>query len=205
MDKLNDFKNNVKNNKVLSYVIGGLLALLGILVIIFPAFWVKFFVVIFGLGAIAYGVYIFMPVRSLENSRFKKMILIKACVSVVFGLLSVIIPLAVATAAWKVIVYLFALSLIAMSALGFYSATIASYEGVLRKRNIIENLLLLLAAIVLFLISPEKLGTAIIRIVGICALLAGLAWLVFTFFAKPVEIIVSEADVTIVDDDSENQ
>ena len=40
------------------YLISGILAaLLGILIIIFPAFWIKLVVVIIGLAAIAYGIY----------------------------------------------------------------------------------------------------------------------------------------------------
>ena len=40
------------------YLISGILAaLLGLLIIIFPTFWIKLVVVIIGLAAIAYGIY----------------------------------------------------------------------------------------------------------------------------------------------------
>ena len=40
------------------YLFSGILAaLLGLLVIIFPAFWIKLVVVIIGLAAIGYGIY----------------------------------------------------------------------------------------------------------------------------------------------------
>lgn len=192
--------------KILPYVYGGLLVLCGILIVAIPSFWVKFFVVIFGLGAIAYGIYEFTQLKSIPDDaeKYKKSVTIKACVSVVFGILSVIIPIAVAAAAWRIIVYFFAVGLIITSALGFYSVSVLKGDDSKRKQYIIENLLLLVVAVLLFLISPEKLGATIIRLVGIVAIVAGVLWIVFhVISSKGSKDIVVAAETVVVKDDSE--
>ena len=63
-----------------------------------------------------------------------------------------------------------------------------------RKRYIVENLSLMLAGILLILISPEKLGIFIIRIIGIAALLVGIV-----FLAIQIIGIVNHKDSIVVD------
>ena len=128
--------------------------------------------------------------------------MIKASVSVVFGVLSVIIPVAVADTLWKIGVYLFAAGLIIVSALGFYSVSVLQETSPKRKQYIIENLALLVVAIVMFLISPDSLGKTIIRIVGVIGIIAGLLWIVITAITKPgvtKDIVVEAENVDVTD------
>lgn len=185
---------NIFKGSILPFVYGALLIILGILITVVPAFWVKLFVVVFGICSIAYGIYTLLPLKDLESSQYKTMSIVKGLVNILFGILSVIIPIAVAKTTWKVIVYIFAVELILSSAAGFYLTSIVSLDGKDRKRTIFENVFMLFAAIILFLISPDKLGTAIIRIVGVCTILVGIVFVVIRLTSKK-DIVVTNVEV----------
>lgn len=185
---------NIFKGSILPFVYGALLIILGILIIVFPAFWVKLFVVVFGICSIAYGIYTLLQLKNLESSQYKTMSIVKGLVNILFGILSVIIPIAVAKATWKVIVYIFAVELILSSGVGFYLTSIVALDGENRKRAIFENAFMLLAAIILFLISPEKLGNVIIRIIGVCTILVGIVFIVIRLTSKK-DIVVTDAEV----------
>ena len=178
------------------YLFSGILAaLLGLLVIIFPAFWIKLVVVILGLAAIAYGIYSLKITKVISDElNYRRTILIKSIVSIVVGLMAVLFPLAIGGAAWTAMIWLLIFYLLISAAAGFYAAALLKDSGVERKRYIIENLLLLAAAVVLILISPRSLGNAIIRLIGIVVLVAGLALILFDVFSArgKVEVIIKD-------------
>ena len=178
------------------YLFSGILAaLLGLLVIIFPAFWIKLVVVILGLAAIAYGIYSLKITKVISDElNYRRTILIKSIVSIVAGLMAVLFPLAIGGAAWTAMIWLLIFYLLISAATGFYAAALLKDSGVERKRYIIENLLLLAAAVVLILISPRSLGNAIIRLIGIVVLVAGLALILFDVFSArgKVEVIIKD-------------
>lgn len=178
------------------YLFSGILAaLLGLLVIIFPAFWIKLVVVILGLAAIAYGIYSLKITKVISDEiNYRRTILIKSIVSIVAGAMAVLFPLAIGGAAWTAMIWLLIFYLLVSAAAGFYAAALLKDSGVERKRYIIENLLLLAGAVVLILISPRSLGNAIIRLIGIVVLVAGLALILFDVFSSrgQVEVIVKD-------------
>ena len=178
------------------YLFSGILAaLLGILVIIFPAFWIKLVVIIIGLAAIAYGIYSLKFTKVISDDLYyRRTILIKSIVSIIAGVMAVLFPLAIGGAAWTAMIWLLIIYLLASGAIGFYAAALLKDAGVERKRYIIENLLLLAIAVVLILISPRALGNAIIRLIGIVVLIAGLALILFDVFAGKGEIEVVVKD-----------
>lgn len=196
------------------YLFSGILAaLLGLLVIIFPAFWIKLVVVILGLAAIAYGIYSLKITKVISDElNYRRTILIKSIVSIVAGLMAVLFPLAIGGAAWTAMIWLLIFYLLISAAAGFYAAALLKDSGVERKRYIIENLLLLACAVILILISPRSLGNAIIRLIGIVVLVAGLALILFDVFSArgEVEVIIknerpakTEEDVVNRDGDAE--
>lgn len=185
--------------------LGAVLAALGLLVIIFPSFWIKIIVVLLGAGAICYGVYNIVVAKNVfENTKFTNIILIKSIASIMIGTLAVVLPLAFANTVLKLMIFVLALYLIVASGIGFYSVSLLKDTGVDRKKYIWENLVLLVAAVLLFLISPEKLGSAIVRIIGIVALVAGAVLLFIEFGLKRKNEIVVEAE-TVVDDVSADE
>ncbi len=172
------------------YLFSGILAaLLGLLVIIFPSFWIKLVVVIIGLAAIGYGVYCLKFTKALSDDiYYKRTILIKSIVSIIAGVMAVLFPLAIGGAAWTAMIWVLIIYLLASAAIGFYAAALLKDSGVERKRYIIENLLLLAVAVILILISPRALGNAIIRLIGIVVLVAGIALILFDVLTSKNEI-----------------
>lgn len=188
-----------------SKFLGGILAALGILVVIFPAFWIKIIVVLLGAAAVVYGIYnILVTKKVFENSRFTNVILVKSIVSIMVGTLAVVVPLAFVNTIWKVMMYILAVYLIVAGVMGFYSVTLLKDSSIDRKKYVWENLILFVVAVLLFLISPEKLGTAIVRIIGVATFIAGGIMLFLQFGMKKKEIVV-EAEVVDNDKAEENK
>lgn len=179
------------------YLFSGILAaLLGLLVIIFPSFWIKLVVVIIGLAAIAYGIYSLKFTKALSDDiYYRRTILIKSIVSIIAGVMAVLFPLAIGGAAWTAMIWVLIIYLLASAAIGFYAAALLKDSGVERKRYIIENLLLLAVAVVLILISPRALGNAIIRLIGIVVLVAGIALILFDVLTSKNEITAEVVEV----------
>lgn len=178
------------------YLFSGILAaLLGILIIIFPSFWIKLVVIIIGVAAIVYGIYSLRFTKSISDDvYYRRSIIIKSIVSIIAGVMAVLFPLAIGGAAWTAMIWMLIIYLLASAAIGFYAAALIKDAGVERKRYIIENLLLLAIAVVLILISPRALGNAIIRLIGIVVLVAGLGLILFDVFSGrgEVEVIIKD-------------
>ena len=184
------------------YLFSGILAaLLGLLVIIFPSFWIKLVVVIIGLAAIAYGIYCLKFTKILSDDiYYRRSILIKSIVSSIAGVMAVLFPLAIGGAAWTAMIWVLIIYLLASAAIGFYAAALLKDSGVERKRYIIENLLLLAVAVILILISPRALGNAIIRLIGIVVMVAGISLILFDLLTSKNEI---KAEVVEVKDENQ--
>ena len=183
------------------YLFSGILAaLLGLLVIIFPSFWIKLVVVIIGLAAIGYGIYCLKFTKALsEDIYYRRTILIKSIVSIIAGVMAVLFPLAIGGAAWTAMIWVLIIYLLASAAIGFYAAALLKDSGVERKRYIIENLLLLAVAVILILISPRALGNAIIRLIGIVVMVAGISLILFDLLTSKNEV---KAEVVEVKDEN---
>lgn len=179
------------------YLFSGILAaILGLLVIIFPQFWIRLVVVIIGLAAIAYGIYCIKFTKAVfDDSYYKRTILIKSIVSIIAGIMAVLFPLAIGGAAWTAMIWVLIIYLLVSAAIGFYAAALLKDSGVERKRFIVENLLLLAVAVVLILISPRALGNAIIRLIGIIVMVAGIVLIVFDILSSKNEVKAEVIDI----------
>lgn len=192
-----------------NWLFGAGLAVLGLLLIIFPAFWIKLVVIILGLSSIAYGIYNLKITKLISNDDFyKKIILIRSGASITIGVLAVVFPLAIGEAMWSAMIYILAIYLILAAAIGFYSVSLLKDAGIDRKRYIFENLFLVIAAVLLFLIGPKNLGEAIIRIVGIAGFLVGAALLFISYSGakkeKAENIVVESSEVIVENSASES-
>lgn len=187
---------------------GILLFAIGLLVIIFPQFWLNVVVVMLGIGAIVYGIYNLKFVKAIsENNYYNKTILLRGIISIIIGLIVIFFPW-VPSALWGVIIWVLIIYLIASSIMGFYAAALLKNTGINRKKYVIENIGLLVLAIVLILITPQKLGESLMRIVGIITLILGVAIAAFAIFAIVREkndvvatVEVSDSDVVVKDDE----
>lgn len=156
-----------------NYFIAGLLGVLGILILIFPAFWIKLIVILLGLSAVGYGIYNFTYIKKLsDNSSYRSAIMIRSLVSVIIGLLAVILPMTVAETMWTIMIYVLAVYLVCSACLGFYGMYILRHSDVELKNYLLENFILLAIAVFLFLV-PAQLGIAIVRVLGLAVIAVG--------------------------------
>ena len=156
-----------------NYFIAGLLGVLGILILIFPAFWIKLIVVLLGLGAVGYGIYNFTYIKKLsDESSYRTIIMIRSLVSIVIGLLAVILPMTVAETMWTIMIYILAVYLVCAACLGFYGMYVLRNTEVELKNYLLENFILLAIAVFLFLV-PAQLGIALVRILGLAVIAVG--------------------------------
>lgn len=170
---------------------------IGLLVIIFPTFWVRLIFGTFGLFAIGYGIYCLKDKKDIfDNEKYKRSNLIQSIASICIGLITVIFPLAIGQTVWTFVIILMVIFLIGYSVLGFYTGYLLKQAGLdasseIIKRNRIESISSLLFAVLVCLISPQKLGSAIIRIVGIVIILAGIALIIYSIISKNDIIVTS--------------
>lgn len=185
------------------------MALLGLLVLVFPKFWINLVVFVIGLGSIAYGIYNLVYTRRIfQDSMYETTILVKSIFSIVVGIISVFLPLFVADIMIRSMIYVLIVYLLLAAIIGFYSVTLLKNTEIDRKQYILENLCLVFVAVLLILVSPEKLGIFIVRVIGFAALVFGLFMLSVQFlFNKNVidaEVVaVEESEASDAADSSE--
>ncbi len=183
--------------KKISWWMGALLAFLGLMIFCFPTFWIKLAVIVLGLGAIAYGIYNIVYVKDLfDNTNYKTTLTIKSIASIIIGSLAVFLPLAFAGATWTVMIRILMIYLFVVSITGFVSLALLRDSDIDRKKYIMENIILLLVAVILLLISPENLARGILRVIGLVTFLTGCVIVVLTI---KLEKNITEVDATIVD------
>ena len=156
-----------------NYFIAGLLGILGILILIFPAFWIKLIVVLLGLGAVGYGIYNFSYIKKLsDESSYRSVILTRSLVSIIIGVLAVILPMTIAETMWTIMIYVLAVYLVVTACLGFYGMYVLRHTELELKNYLLENFILLAIAVFLFLV-PAQLGIALVRILGLAVVAVG--------------------------------
>ena len=174
------------------------MALLGLLVLVFPKFWINLVVFVIGLGSIAYGIYNLVYTRRIfQDSMYETTILVKSIFSIVVGIISVFLPLFVADIMIRSMIYVLIVYLLLAAIIGFYSVTLLKNTEIDRKQYILENLCLVFVAVLLILVSPEKLGIFIVRVIGFAALVFGLFMLSVQFLFNKNVI---DAEVVAVDE-----
>ena len=186
-------------------IFGGI-SLLGLLVLIFPTFWINLVVFIVGLGAVAYGLYnLLVTKRVYQDSMYETVILVKSVFSIVIGSISVILPIAVADAMWKTMIYVLIVYLLLAAIIGFYSVSLLKSTEIDRKRFIFENLSLLLLAVALIIISPERLGIFIVRLIGLAAFILGIFMIAITLMSEKNVVDAEVVEVREGEEGSEEE
>ena len=190
-----------------NWLIGISACVAGLLLLISPSFCIKLIIVLFGLTAIIEGLYGIITERKLfDNLFFQKTTLYKSIGNIVVGALTIVMPLAIAGTAWAVMTYVLAVYLILSSCAGFVASskikqTQKSEEKTDMKQLSIENIVTLAAGLILLIIGPAKLGSMILRIIGLISLVIGVGFIVAQIMEKNKKIIVT--DVKVSDYDSE--
>lgn len=192
-----------------NWFLGGLLAILGILIFANPQQFQKFLVVLLGISAAAYGVYgLVFTKKIFDNTAFEKTILIRSIVSIVIGVIAIIFPLAIGNAMWAAMVYILVFYLLLSSAAGFYTVSLMKNSGIERKRYIFENLFTLIIAVVLLLINAKNLGIFITRLLALAVFVCGVIIIAIQIInmrkSITVEATVVDEEITVNPDSEEN-
>lgn len=180
---------------------GILLAVLGLLLIIFPGFWVKLVVLVLGLAAIIYGIYNFKTTKIVEAPDFGRSMNWRGVISLIMGVCAIIFPF-VFKDIWNLMVWFLIIYLVVSAVLGFYAAALLRNTGVNRSKYIFENFLLLVVAVALLVLKLLGLEN-IVRIIGIIGLIIGGALIAFSLIFKKDGSDVVVAKVEVKDDDGE--
>lgn len=192
--------------KTKNIVLGGILAVIGLLMIINPAACINAVVVLVGLTTVVIGGYnLFYTYKNCVIPQAKKMILIKSIVSIVIGLIAVISPFAlVKTVAsiWKIISFVLGVYLILFAAAGIYSGIKYKSENPEDfKKNLTEGIICVLIAILLFIIPVGAVGLTIVKALGIIGIIFGAVLILVEVGIARRTTVVSKEDVTVVDEE----
>lgn len=157
------------------FFLGFVTAALGLFLLISPDTFIKFFVIILGVASIIDGIFILATTRDLiVDPQYKKIVTVRGALSVAVGLVSVIIPLAVATLVWKGIAYTLAIYLIVSALMQIYTITKLHRNGIMVRQSMIEVASSIILAIVLFIIPVENAGIFLVRVFGVILLVIGI-------------------------------
>ena len=192
--------------KTKNIVLGGILAVIGLLMIINPGACINAVVVLVGLTAVVIGGYnLFYTYKNCTVQQAKKMILIKSIVSIVIGLIAVISPFAlVKTVAsiWKIISIVLGVYLILFAAAGIYSGIKYKSENPEDfKKNLTEGIICVLIAILLFIIPVGAVGLTIVKALGVIGIIVGAVLILVEVGIARRTTVATKDDVTVVDDE----
>ncbi len=183
-----------------NFLVGILITLIGLLLLIVPRQCVKAIVILLGIEAIANGIFSLMYTRKLvPDSSFQFTVIIRGMLSLVIGLLAFFLPLKfvkVVAAIWSIVLYILAIYLIASAALELFAMGKIRNTEIDRKSYILEALISIIAAVIMFIVPVEKVGVTILRFAGLIVAIAGGLYLFYTWKNRP---IVQEP-VEVVDD-----
>ncbi len=178
-----------------NFVLSVLVAVLGLVVILIPEQCIKIAVIIMGAATIIEGFHTVFKVRLLlPDSNFRRLMLIKGLASLVVGLLAVCLPAAffnTVEGVIRVMLYVLAVYLVILA----FSELVVSAQ--LKQNNIPSRVHLVQAcysaviAVVLFLL-PAHFGVLIMRILGLVLILAGIAYALYLWHNRSIELTPDE-------------
>ena len=181
-------KNNI--------VIGSILAVAGLLMVIIPHQCVKAVVIMLGFGSAANGVYTLVYTRKLvPDISFQYVIISRAMMSIVVGLLAFLLPLTVAKAMWTAMIYVLAVYLLVYAGMVLYAVGLLKNAHIERRQFVLDAFIAFAAAIAMFII-PAKIGIAFVRLSGAALILAGAAYILYAWRNRPAEQVEAE----VIDD-----
>lgn len=165
-------------NWVLGYIVGALVAALGVFVMFQGESFVRFFVVLLGLFVTVSAVAQLLALSSYRLIPFfHRATLVRTIVSIILGLCAIILPLATAKVSWMLLLYTMATVLALSAIITLIDAILTAKGGAFRLSLLLDGLFSLAVSILLFAF-PEKIGTVLLKLVGILVILAGLSLVV---------------------------
>ena len=173
-----------------NFLVGILITLIGLLLLIIPRQCIKAVVILLGIEAVANGIYNLMYTRKLvPDSSFQFTVICRGMLSLVIGLLAFFLPIRfvkVVDGIWTIVLYILAIYLIAGAVLELFAMGKIRNTEIDRKQYILEALISIIAAVILFIVPAEKVGNAILRICGLVVALVGAVYLFYAWKNRPI-------------------
>ncbi len=178
-----------------------LVSVTGLLMLVSPETFIAMVVIILGVAAVVNGVFIMVTTRNLiYDPEYRLMMTVRGIMSIVVGAAAVLIPLVIAAIAWKVMAYVIAFYLLVSSVLEIYGITKLHRNGIMIKQSVVETVVSLILAVVLFIIPAKTAGNVIVGICGAILLVAGIISAFMQWRNRPVTVIPDSVE----DDKGEN-
>lgn len=167
------------NKKTIALCIAA--AFLGLMMLFSPATFIKVIIIAAGCACVVSGILALTGARRLiDDSVYSWCVTGRAALSIIVGALAVILPLAIAKTAWTVMLYILAIELLVSALVEVYTTLKLKEEGVDCKFYWGEVIVSVGVSLVLFLM-PAKIGSALIRIVGACILIAAISLFIWEY------------------------
>ena len=178
-----------------------LVSVVGLLMLVSPETFIAMVVIILGVAAVVNGVFIMVTTRNLiYDPEYRLMMTIRGIMSIVVGAVAVLLPLVVAAIAWKFMAYVIAFYLLVSSGLEIYGITKLHRNGIMIKQSVVETVVSLILAVVLFIIPAKTAGNLIVGICGALLLIAGIISAFMQWRNRPVTVVPDSVE----DDNAEN-
>ena len=162
-----------------------------------PDSFIKFAVIILGIGLIFDGIFILVTVRNLVTDRSYGFVMaLHGWLSIGVGVLAVVLPLVLANIFWTIMAYTIAIYLLVAAAMEIYAINMLSRNGISTKKSVFEVIICLVLAIILFMLPSQTIGHVAVYICGVILLVSGLSFALIQWKLKP---IIIQPD-SIVDD-----
>lgn len=150
-----------------------LMILLALVMLIAPERFIGVFWVLVGIAVVLEGFVTLFSVRpEVADPRIRRVLLLRALLAIVVGLVAVFLPMLVAGVSWTVMLYVLAIEMIASAVMEFLVARNLRALGLPAREYVIEAILLIALAVILFMF-PLQIGIVFIRIAGVVVIIAG--------------------------------
>ncbi len=147
---------------------------LGLFLLISPETFVSFFVIILGVAAVVDGIFILAASRNLIlDPQYNMIVTVRGILSIIVGALAVVLPMAVANIAWKIMAYVLAVYLLVSSGMQIYTILKLHRNGIMIRQSMIEVLTSVLLALALFVIPSQVAGKFLVRLFGLALVIFG--------------------------------
>lgn len=185
--------------------LGFVTAALGLFLLISPQTFIQFFVIILGVAAVIDGIFILATSRNLiVDPQYNMIVTIRGILSIVAGAFAVILPMAVANIAWKIMAYSLAVYLLISAGMQIYTITKLHRNGIMIRQSMIEVLTSILLAAALFVIPSKVAGDFIVRILGIALVIFGAGTVIVQWKNRPITISPDSVETVETEEDKKD-
>lgn len=167
-----------------------LVAVIGLLMLISPETFIAMAVIILGVAAVVDGFFIMVTTRNLIlDPEYKLMMTIRGVMSIAVGAVAILLPLVVAAIAWKFMAFVLGGYLLISAGLEVYGITKLHRNGIMIRQSVIETIVSIILALVLFIIPVKTAGGIIVSVCGFVLLVCGVISAFLQWRNRPLTVI----------------